>query len=330
MSEYKLTHINVETELQDEVKRRSRRYDYSLNLNIKAAFDLRLDMAGIDLIDLCIFEVIKTMLVSDSFFKVTIPGGGQWVWVAHSKVLDQCPFLDIGKQRLSQRIQKLCDVGLLKKHLDMTSGSRTLYRQGPSFDSMLMGGGTEKITNPSVVSYVGGTEKITDNNIIINNKTNNKEYESGSKDPSSPLPLQEERKSQEGKEKQNKSILLAKPRETTDGTKLFNAFCDAFEALNGIRPQRSGKTSTEAARIVSGYGLNDCIRAIKPFFEDVYAIQRGFPWGLFSQGIASYISKANIFGDGPVRKLSQNEIEYHRAMKRLEEKHEKERRERIN
>lgn len=196
-SEYKLTHINVETELQDEVKRRARRYDYSLNLNIKAAFDLRLDMAGIDLIDLCIFELIKTMLLSDGFTKVTIPEGGQWVWVAHSKVLDQCPFLDIGKQRLSQRIQKLCDVGLLKKHVDMASGSRTLYRQGPYFDSMLMAGGTEKITHPSVVSYAGGTEKITDNNLIINNKTNNKKDESGSKDPSSLLPPQEEKKDKE-------------------------------------------------------------------------------------------------------------------------------------
>lgn len=215
LSEYKLTHINVEVEMQDELKRKQRRFDYSLNLNIKAAYDMRLDMAGIDLIDLCIFEVIKSMMISDSFSKVIVEGV-QWIWVAHSKVLDQCPFLEIKKQRLSQRIQKLCDVGLLKKHLDMASGSRTLYRQGPSFDGMLLAGGTEKITHPSVVSYAGGTEKITDNNIILNKSINNECKSDLGK--SSPTTSSEESKTEE-KEKPKQDTL---PAEAEAAKSLWN------------------------------------------------------------------------------------------------------------
>ncbi len=232
LSEYKLTHINVEVEMQDELKRKQRRFDYSLNLNIKAAYDMRLDMAGIDLIDLCIFEVIKSMMISDSFSKVIVEGV-QWIWVAHSKVLDQCPFLEIKKQRLSQRIQKLCDVGLLKKHLDMASGSRTLYRQGPSFDGMLLAGGTEKITHPSVVSYAGGTEKITDNNIILNKSINNECKSDLGK--SSPTTSSEESKIEEG-EKPKKDISRAAP-----SCRLYEWFYERLKAQGALPTSKGGR-----------------------------------------------------------------------------------------
>lgn len=301
-SEYMVTSVSVETETQEEIINPAKQFRGFKGVWIPREIWLNTDLS-----------VLEKVVIAE----VDSLDGNRGCFASNKYM---SIFLGISESRAAHLM-----ADLIKREYIESYGFNGRFRKLRLGKTAML----KKAELDSQKQHIGHAENSIHITKQIEKDTTKKELESGSKDPSSPLPLQEERKSQEGKEKSNKAILLAKPRETTDGTKLFNAFCDAFEALNGIRPQRSGKTSTEAARIVSGYGLNDCIRAIKPFFEDVYAIERGFPWGLFSQGIASYISKANIFGDGPVRKLSQNEIEYHRAMKRLEEKHERERRERI-
>lgn len=162
MPEYKVTTISVEKEIPEDIKRAGRRFFYDFTLNIKVAYELGLDRLGFDHDDLIILQAIGKMMASDSFAKTEIPGmNGKWIWIAHQKLLDECPFLRIKKDMLKKRLADMEKHGLIRRHLkDFTM---PMYQPGEHFDKLVYGRGRESITGGVGNSLPGGRESITDN-----------------------------------------------------------------------------------------------------------------------------------------------------------------------
>lgn len=200
-SEYKVTTISVEKEIPEDIKRAGRRFFYDFTLNIKVAYELGLDKLGFDHDDLIILQAIGKMMASDSFAKTEIPGmNGKWIWIAHQKLLDECPFLRIKKDMLKKRLADMEKHGLIRRHLkDYTM---PMYQPGDHFDKLVYGRGRESITGGVGNSLPGGRESITDNDSYSYDLNSNDKSKSDLGKSSSPNAYL-------GEDKTNQDILLA-------------------------------------------------------------------------------------------------------------------------
>ena len=124
----------------------------------------------IDMTDVLLLDYIQKALSQPSMIKTT-KDEQPYVWLQHSKILEDLPILNIKESMLKKRIAKLVDLGLIESiniANNQGRGSRSYYTITEAFESLQM---TEckklsLVERPSVKNY-------TPNNLLnIDNKLN--------------------------------------------------------------------------------------------------------------------------------------------------------------
>lgn len=124
----------------------------------------------IDMTDVLLLDYIQKALSQPSMIKTT-KDEQPYVWLQHSKILEDLPILNIKESMLKKRIAKLVDLGLIESiniANNQGRGSRSYYTITKAFESLQM---TEckklsLVERPSVKNY-------TPNNLLnIDNKLN--------------------------------------------------------------------------------------------------------------------------------------------------------------
>ena len=143
----------------------------SLNKTIKrdgkADFVLKLDMTDLlilqQLADFPNRKKTKKQIVDDKLF----------FWVDYKELLEELPILDIKKQALRDRLDKMVELKVLEKavvNFDRL-GSATCFRMGDNYETLLYSDDTKQSTTQGCVAdYTGGGSELQDKN---NNKENN-------------------------------------------------------------------------------------------------------------------------------------------------------------
>lgn len=108
-------------------------YKWNININQRAAVELELH---VDLIDLAIFDYIKSYILSNKCTKVATPEG-TFYWVSHKSIQDSMPLLNIkSSQGIINRVNNLIGNGLLIKYSKCEEFGKTLYAMGPNYDRL--------------------------------------------------------------------------------------------------------------------------------------------------------------------------------------------------
>lgn len=104
---------------------------YYIFINQYAVLANGLDL---DIIDLAIFDFIKSFANSDKCVKMQTPEG-VYFWISHKLILEEMPILNIKtNQGLMKRVEKLINAGILKKHPNCEHYRQTLYCFGENYD----------------------------------------------------------------------------------------------------------------------------------------------------------------------------------------------------
>lgn len=130
--------------------------------------DLDLDMT-----DLTLLDYIYTACSRPSMIHTFDENNQPYVWLKHSKVLEDLPILRIGEEALKKRIKKLVDCGLLKSIVTSqdTKGRRAYYTITLTCEELRYNNQVYLDTldneRPSVSKYT------SDNKLNIDNNTDN-------------------------------------------------------------------------------------------------------------------------------------------------------------
>lgn len=138
----------------------------------------------IDMTDVLLLDYIQKALSQPSMIKTT-KDGQPYVWLQHSKILEDLPILNIKESMLKKRIAKLVEMDLIQSITIANTqgrGSRSYYTITKSFESLQM---TEckklsVVERPSVKNYTSNNQLIEDNNKSIS-KDIDTEFEFGKK-----------------------------------------------------------------------------------------------------------------------------------------------------
>ena len=126
----------------------------------------------IDMTDVLLMDYIQKALSQPSMIKTT-KDEQPYVWLQHSKILEDLPILNIKESMLRKRIAKLVELGLIQSiniANEHKRGSRSYYTITEQFEALQM---TEckklsLVERPSVKNYTPNNKLINDNKL---NKT---------------------------------------------------------------------------------------------------------------------------------------------------------------
>ncbi|MFG6426052.1 MAG: hypothetical protein K1W14_06605 [Muribaculaceae bacterium] len=106
---------------------------WNININQKAAVDNGLN---VDIIDLAIYDFIKSFINSRNCNKIDTPDG-VFYRISHAAIIEQMPLLGIkSKRAIVYRINKLIDAKLLEKSDKCEDFGMSLYRFGVNYDKI--------------------------------------------------------------------------------------------------------------------------------------------------------------------------------------------------
>lgn len=90
----------------------------------------------IDVTDLLLINSLSDFMNRQNIIKSEIEGRN-FFWVNYSTVLEDLPILDISKQALSDRLNKLSDFGIIEKKVVLNSmGTFTCFRMGSEYEKI--------------------------------------------------------------------------------------------------------------------------------------------------------------------------------------------------
>ena len=129
----------------------------------------------IDMSDVLLMDYIQKALSQPSMCK-TFKDGQPYVWLHHSKILEDLPILNIKESMLKKRIANLIEIGLIASvNLSNTSGrgSRAYYTVTDAFEALQM---TEckklsSVEQPSVKNYTSNNQLINNNKKTVSKDT---------------------------------------------------------------------------------------------------------------------------------------------------------------
>ena len=99
---------------------------YSLSLHLREVEEFGIN---ISLVDLCIFEFLKSFETKTYCQKEKLDDGNIYFWVSHDLIIDQLPILGIkSKRRIISHINKLVDVGLLSRYEKTQELGKSYYK----------------------------------------------------------------------------------------------------------------------------------------------------------------------------------------------------------
>ena len=140
----------------------------------------------VDMTDVLLLDYIQKALSQPSMIKTT-KDGQSYVWLQHSKILEDLPILNIKESMLKKRIAKLVELELIQS-INIANehgrGSRSYYTITEQFEGLQM---TEckklsVVERPSVKNYTSNNKLIEDNNKSIS-KDIDTDFDFGIKKP---------------------------------------------------------------------------------------------------------------------------------------------------
>lgn len=159
---------------------------------------------NLDIIDLVLLHYVWRIFPLDSFEHIHDKNEKSYVWLKHSKILNDLPILNIKEEALKKRIKKLVELGLLVSITDCTKmrGKRTYYALSSLCQTLIYNKGystndqgysdtlgqnqgysdTLETPRPSVNRYTSDNKFNTTDNKFDGIKENTKEKKSKSKD----------------------------------------------------------------------------------------------------------------------------------------------------
>ena len=112
---------------------------------------------ALDVSDLLIIQVIADIIHRDKFTKQIIDDK-LYYWITYNLILEDLPILNIKKQALSDRINKMVELGILEKKVVMAQGQGTFtsfrltglyekikYSTTSYYDTQLQEGGSSQL-----------------------------------------------------------------------------------------------------------------------------------------------------------------------------------------
>jgi len=152
-------------------------YDYVTNYNKNLPKNKQIFLNGDDII---LWKYIFDFYTSENeTIKEKIINNKRYIWIAHKKILDDLPFLNIGSKRsLRRKINKLKALKLIYIHTDTKEGNKS-YFAIPSEILVLMTKSHksyDKMTQSLVTKSHNPYDKISHNSIVNNIVKDNKLY----------------------------------------------------------------------------------------------------------------------------------------------------------
>jgi hypothetical protein len=129
---------------------------YTLTINQKAVRELSLDL---DIIDMAIYDVVRSMVSSSSArMDRIVKNGKKFTWVAYSKIIEEAPLVPIKtSDGIYRRIVKLEKIGLIERMLS-TSGKSyirlTETADALEFDHQVESGTEVPDKNPTPTGHI--------------------------------------------------------------------------------------------------------------------------------------------------------------------------------
>lgn len=108
--------------------------EYALTLTKQVEEKGKMKTVKVDCIDLIILRWFVDFY--PRMAKVEIEGV-QYAWLNYKKLLDDMPLLDIGKHMLANRLQKLCEFGILTHKNVKCGGSFSYYGFGANYHNLI-------------------------------------------------------------------------------------------------------------------------------------------------------------------------------------------------
>jgi hypothetical protein len=106
--------------------------EYSIIINQKAVYDCGLEKV-LDFTDLAILSFVRNF-IGTSDIQIIQHGDEKYYWIAYSHLLKEMPILNLKKDSIYRRFNKLCELGILKKYSQNKEESRSFYAITKKFD----------------------------------------------------------------------------------------------------------------------------------------------------------------------------------------------------
>ncbi|MES5135604.1 hypothetical protein ABVC71_07885 [Prevotella amnii] len=131
---------------------------YSLTLHLREVQELGID---INLVDLCIFEFLRSFETKSYCQKEKLDDGNIYFWVSHDLIIQQLPLLGIkSKRNIIAHVNKLVKSGLLIRYKNTQGVSKSYYRFGALADKIDNGFPSDEIITPPLTKSSHPSDEI--------------------------------------------------------------------------------------------------------------------------------------------------------------------------
>ena len=138
---------------------------YNIIINQKAVLDNNLKL---DIIDIAIYDFIKSFTLSDKCGKMII-NNTTYYWINSSMIIEQMPILNISTERgISKRIDKLVEAEMIDRYPKNKSIQKSLFKFGKNAELYEFSTTNENSISIEPLFQATMNESSKDNNIIYN------------------------------------------------------------------------------------------------------------------------------------------------------------------
>ena len=253
---------------------------YSLSLHLREVEEFGIN---ISLVDLCIFEFLKSFETKTYCQKEKLDDGNIYFWVSHDLIIDQLPILGIkSKRRIISHINKLVDVGLLSRYEKTQELGKSYYKFTELSDKFDSGTPSDENVTPPLT-------KTSHNNI---QDIQEQEYKYIS--PNGGLSASAF-DSKESTKDESKPKSKAKPKkEPTLVTKAKNIFEPYFEKKTGEKYYWKAADGAQMKRLLSQLRFSRQNKGLSVEDEDLLSTLQIFLDKITDNWILSNLSVSNI------------------------------------
>lgn len=159
---------------------------YNFNINQKSIIDNNLN---IDVIDACLIDYLIGFSLSSKIIKMQ-HNENTYYYFSHSKIMQDCPLLNLKKDSIYRRLKNLCEVGLLEQHPNSKGLRMSMYAFTDLLQNIIIGNTATSDENPKGIGRKSdGVSDENPNYNTINNNTINIDKEIMSEQSSDDTPL---------------------------------------------------------------------------------------------------------------------------------------------
>ena len=269
---------------------------YSLSLHLREVEEFGIN---ISLVDLCIFEFLKSFETKTYCQKEKLDDGNIYFWVSHDLIIDQLPILGIkSKRRIISHINNLVDVGLLSRYGKTQELGKSYYKFTELADKFDSGHtpSDENVTPPLTKTSHPSDENVTPplTKTSHNNIQDIQEQEYKYISPNGGLSASAF-DSKESTKDESKPKSKAKPKkEPTLVTKAKNIFEPYFEKKTGEKYYWKAADGAQMKRLLSQLRFSRQNKGLSVEDEDLLSTLQIFLDKITDNWILSNLSVSNI------------------------------------